>query len=468
MIHQGVNIVIKHLTLTNPYTKKAIQEFPYDSFEVAKSKVENLNHAQKIWADTPLNKRLELVQSALQYFEKNKDQIAKDISEEMGRPLHQAFGEIRGFFERANHLCEIATETLSDDILNKDGFERRIKHEPLGVIFVISAWNFPLLITVNSVIPALLSGNSVLLKHSSLTPKIGEHFVSAFEKLGEHSPLLSQVIIDHKTTGKIIEELPIQHVIFTGSTSGGKSILSHTSKRFMMPTLELGGKDGAYIHSDANIKETVASVVDGAMFNSGQSCCGIERAYVHEDVYDEFMKEAEKLISTYVLGDPSNNQTSLGPLAQEKAAHFMQEQIDEATSKGAKVILGGKIKTIEGATFYPPTLISNVNHSMSIMKEENFGPILPVMKVSSLEEAADLVNDSDYGLTSAIFTQDVQTANKYASFVEAGTIFMNRCDYLDPALPWTGYKNSGCGSSLSRYGFYHVTKRKAYHFKVKL
>jgi len=306
----------------------------------------------------------------------------------------------------------------------------------------------------------------VLLKHSSLTPKIGQHFENALGNLGGLR-VLSQVIVDHGVTGKIIEELPISHVVFTGSVRGGRSILQHTSHKFMMPALELGGKDAAYVHSDADIQHAVDTIVDGAMFNAGQSCCGMERAYVHEDVYDDFVARAKTLIETYKIGDPQEESTSLGPLAQAKSAQEMQRQVDDAVKKGAKILVGGKIEMLGKGTFYPATLIVGVNNEMEIMQEENFGPILPVMKVDGVEQAVELVNDSPYGLTSAIFTKDKRLAEQFARHVNVGTVFMNRCDYLDPALPWTGVKNSGCGSTLSKYGFYGVTRRKGLHFKIK-
>lgn len=453
----------------NPFSGESTGSYEQQNFTQVKAIVNKLKSTQKEWAKLPLDSRLELVKNALNYFEQNRQLIAKDICEQMGRPLHHATGEISGLLERAGHMCSIAKDTLAPDKLtDKAGFQRSIHHDPLGTIFVISAWNFPLLITINSVIPALLAGNTVLLKHSSLTPEIGRHFTRAFGRLGNFDNLLADVVIDHTTTGEVIEKCDIDHVIFTGSVGGGRQILAHTAKRFMMPGLELGGKDAGYVHKDADVAHAAATIVDGAMFNAGQSCCGMERAYVHADVYDEFVKEATKLVEAYQIGDPKDPNTSLGPVANAKAADYMQKQVDDAVSAGAKVLVGGHKQIIQKGTFFEATLLINVSQKMEIMQEENFGPILPVMKVTSMEEAINYVNDSDYGLTSAIFTREVATAKAFADEVNTGTVFMNRCDYLDPALPWTGVKNSGVGSSLSKYGFYHVTRRKALHFKVKL
>jgi acyl-CoA reductase-like NAD-dependent aldehyde dehydrogenase len=454
------------LKVLSPFSHEVVGEYPMDSFFGVSDKAMRLQSAQAKWKKVPLKIRVEAVQMALDYFTENKMEIAKDISLQMGRPIAQAPGEINGLLERANYLCSVAEDALSDMALpEKPNFERAILREPLGVIFVISAWNYPLLVTVNSVVPALLAGNTVLLKHSSQTPAIGKHFEKAFQKMAGFSDLVHQVIVDHETTGKIIEDLDIQHVVFTGSVSGGHQILKHTSKKFMQPQLELGGKDAAYVAEDADIEAAAASVVDGAMFNSGQSCCGIERAYVHRKVYDQFIKSSQKVIADYKLGDPLLETTNLGPLVSEKAAHFAEAHIKAAVKSGAKILAGGNIKKIKAGFFLEPTLIVDVKQNMEIMQEENFAPILPIMPVDSMEQAIDLVNDSQYGLTSAIFTNDINKAKLFAEDANTGTVFMNRCDYLDPALPWTGVKNSGCGSALSHLGFLSVTRAKALHFK---
>jgi len=454
------------LKVKSPYNLEIIGEYPMDSFSSIQEKISRLQHAQRKWKKTSLKTRVEGVRKALDYFTQHKQQIATDISQQMGRPISQSPGEINGLLERANYLCDIAVESLSPHLLpEKSGFERSIEREPLGVIFVISAWNFPLLVTVNSVVPALLAGNTVLLKHSSQTPAIGKHFEKAFQQIGDFTDLLQHVIIDHATTGKLIEELDIQHVVFTGSVSGGQQILQHTAKKFMQPQLELGGKDAAYVAEDADIEAAAATVVDGAMFNSGQSCCGIERVYVHKKIYDQFVSRSQQIIAEYRLGDPLSENTNLGPMVTEKAARYADSQVQAAVKLGAKVLIGGKIKQFSKGYFYEPTLVVDVKQNMELMQEENFAPILPVLEVDSLEQAIGLVNDSRYGLTCAIFTKDLEKAKKFAAEVETGTVFMNRCDYLDPALAWTGVKDSGCGSALSHLGFLSVTRAKSLHFK---
>lgn len=454
------------LKVKNPFSQDVIGEYPYDDLKQVQSKLAKLHQTQKQWRDLSLNSRVQAVQKALEYFTKNKMTIAKDISLQMGRPLAQSPGEVDGLLERANYLCRIAETSLAATTLpEKPGFERSIVREPLGVIFVISAWNYPLLVTVNSVVPALLAGNTVLLKHSSQTPEIGKHFEKAFHAMAGLENLLSQIMVDHTVTGQIIETLDVQHVVFTGSVSGGTQILQHTAKKFMQPQLELGGKDAAYVAEDADLDAAAATVVDGAMFNSGQSCCGIERTYVHRRVYDQFIEKCLKVIADYRLGDPLDPKTNLGPMVTEKAARTADLQVQAAIKGGAKVLAGGKITKIASGYFFEPTLLANVKQDMEIMQEENFAPILPVMPVDSMEQALDLVNDSKYGLTSAIFTRDIEKARQFARRAETGTVFMNRCDYLDPALPWTGVKDSGCGSALSHLGFLSVTRAKGLHFK---
>ncbi|MBT4762597.1 MAG: aldehyde dehydrogenase family protein [Bdellovibrionaceae bacterium] len=457
------------LVTKDPYSHRETGIFHKQNFDECGEIIGQLNTSQQVWKSLDIEERLLLVREGLKYFEEHRERISQDICEQMGRPLAQCNGEVNGFFERANYLCDIAVQTLCpNEIEEKEGFERQIHHEPLGTIFVISAWNYPLLITVNSVIPALIAGNTVLLKHSSLTPKLGAHFEKAFSHLGDHKNLIRQVVVDHETTGEIIEKLNIDHVVFTGSVPGGQSILNHTRHRFMMPAMELGGKDAAYVDENVDLKQAVETIVDGAMFNSGQSCCGIERVYVHEAVYKDFIEKAKVLLENYKLGDPKESSTSMGPLAQAKAADIMTSQVQEALSKGAKLVLGGQIEKINDAVFFQPTLIKNADHSMEIMQEENFGPIMAVMMVGDLNQAIDFINDSKYGLTASIFTISKSNAEIFFSEVNTGTVFMNRCDYLDPALPWTGVKDSGCGSALSSYGFYNVTRRKAKHFKLKI
>jgi len=451
--------------VTNPFTGKTDRCYSYHNFDQAQQSIDKAHNVQRDWAQLTLSKRLELVQHGLQYFDKNRVVIAKDIALQMGRPIKHAHNEINGFFERANYLCDAAETAFAPLILpDNNNSQRRIEQVPLGVIFVVAAWNYPLLIAVNSIIPSLLAGNTIILKHSSQTPELGLHFERAFHRLGQYEHLLQSLCLTHETTGHVIEACDVNQVVFTGSVRGGQQILTHTAKKFMQPVLELGGKDAAYISDKADLKRAAESVVDGAIYNTGQSCCGIERAYVHKDVYDEFVSLLVPLFKGYRLGDPLDEETTLGPLAQGQHQELLAQQIEEAESKGANILVGGKAKNMVGGVFWKPTLIVDANHQMALMRDENFGPILPVMPVSDLNEAIERVNDSDYGLTAAIYTEDEDEAEVFASAAEVGTVFRNRCDYLDPALSWGGVKNSGCGCSLSVFGFHSVTRRKAINF----
>ena len=449
---------------TNPFTSEPIRDWEQMDFAALTEFTAGAWRAFGEWRDMAVVERVERVRAALNYFETNREVIASDITAQMGRPLAQSRGEIDGLLERINYLCDIAPEVLQPDtIARKENFHREIMHEPHGVVLIIAAWNYPLLIAASGVASALLAGNTVLLKHSTRTLSIGEHFEKAFGG----DDLLQHVVMDHDSTAKIIEEGDINHVVFTGSVAGGEKIYGSTAKRHFDCNLELGGKDGAYVAPDADITPSAAMLVDGAMYNSGQCCCGIERVYVHEKVYDEFLAACKPLIEAYVLGDPLDPNTTQGPLAVASSAKLMEAQISEAIAAGGEIITGGKTRQISQGTFFEPTLLTVSRNDLSIMQEENFGPLLPVMKVTDDTEAIRHINDSPYGLTSVICTSDQSRAESFAQQVKAGTIFMNRCDYLDPALPWSGVKASGKGSSLSRYGLLAMTRPKAIHFRTQ-
>jgi acyl-CoA reductase-like NAD-dependent aldehyde dehydrogenase len=316
------------------------------------------------------------------------------------------------------------------------------------------------LITINGVMASLLAGNTVLLKHATQTLSIGAHFAYAFGDLVEHA------VIDHSSAAELMEARAVDHVIFTGSVEAGRTVYQHAAKGLLDCQLELGGKDGAYVATDADVEKAAESLVDGAMYNAGQSCCGVERVYVHEEVYDAFVNHCARVIDAYRLGDPMVEATTLGPLAQASNAELMSQQIEDAVSKGAHIMRGGHSRQMGKGTFFEPTLLTEVTHDMEVMMVENFGPILPVMKVAEDSEAIQCINDSSYGLTSIIFTASHDRAQRFSESVNTGTVFMNRCDYLDPALPWTGVKDSGVGSALSKYGLLGVTRRKAKHFRL--
>jgi len=326
------------------------------------------------------------------------------------------------------------------------------------------------LITVNVVIPAVLAGNAVIIKQANRTALCGDAFARNFAEAGAPEGLVTAIDASHETTARIIARPEVGFVSFTGSVRGGHEVYREGAKRFVDVGLELGGKDPAYVAPDADLDHAIANVVDGAFYNAGQSCCGIERIYVHASLYDNFVEGALAEVRKYALGDPLMTSTSMGPMAQPDAPQKLEAQVEEAKAKGGRILTGGKA-TRDAAghgRFFDPCLVADANHSMNgLMVEESFGPIVGVQKVADDDEAVKLMNDSPYGLTAAIWTRDQERAFRMGSQIETGTFFMNRCDYLDPMLPWTGVKDTGKGASLGKYGFQSVTRLKSFNFRTQ-
>ena len=451
----------------NPFTGALVRTWELMDLAAIKELTSKSRKVFLDWKNIPAQDRAQLVRNSLSYFEENRETIAHDITTQMGRPLVQARKEIDGLLERGRYLCDIAPAILAPEKLpGHEYFQREILHTPHGVVLIIAAWNYPLLVAASGVFAALLAGNTVLLKHSSRVLSIGEHFQRAFTQIDAHPGLIQPLVIDHAITAQLIEEGEVQHVAFTGSVGGGKQIYASAAKCLIDCNLELGGKDSAYVAPDADIKQSAELLVDGAVYNCGQCCCGIERVYVHVDVVEPFLAECQGLMEDYVLGDPLDANTTLGPLAVADSATLMETQISEATTHGASILFGGNMRNIGQGTFFEPTLLTVNDNKLAIMQEENFGPILPVMKVLNDEEAIAHINDSKYGLTTVICTSSIDRAERFANATNVGTVYMNRCDYLDPALPWTGVKASGKGSSLSQYGLLAMTHPKSKHFRT--
>ncbi|HFC04523.1 MAG TPA: aldehyde dehydrogenase family protein, partial [Rhizobiales bacterium] len=345
---------------------------------------------------------------------------------------------------------------------------RSIEREPLGVVFTIAPWNFPFMTAVNSIIPALMAGNVSILKHASATLVIGERFEKAFAAAGVPDGVFQHLILSHDQTADIIASGKVDMVCFTGSVPAGRQIEQAAANRFIPVGLELGGKDPAYVRADADIAFAIENIADGAYFNSGQSCCGIERIYVHEDVWDEFVPGFVELVKGYKLGNPLDSQTTLGPLIKPSAADFVRQQISDAVAAGAvaHIDAGDFAMDAKGSAYLAPQVLTNVDHSMSVMMDESFGPVVGIMKVSGDQEAIRLMNDSPFGLTASIWTKDVNAAREIGAELETGTVFMNRCDYLDPALAWTGCKDTGRGCTLSSIGYEALTRPKSFHLRL--
>ena len=425
-------------------------------------------HAQRAWRNVPIAERAAICSRFCDQFEARRDAAALELTWQMGRPVRYASSEINGTLDRARYMISIAAEALADvDPLPKDGFERFVRREPLGVVFTVAAWNYPYLIAVNSVIPAVMAGNAVILKHSAQTPLCAERFAECWRAAGLPEGVFQFLHLSHEDTERVVGDERVAFVAFTGSVEGGRAIQRAAVARFVGTGLELGGCDPAYVREDADLGHAIENLVDGAFFNSGQSCCGIQRIYVHESLYDDFVAGAIATTQKYVLGVPTDPSTTLGPVVRPAAADQIRRQVAASVAKGARAAIDerGFSASRAGSAYLAPQLLLDVDHGMSVMREEIFGPVAGVMKVTGDEEAVRLMNDSDFGLTAAVWTRDPDAARALGDRVNTGTWFMNRCDYLDPALAWVGVKDSGRGCTLSSVGYEHLTRPKSFHLR---
>ncbi|MCA2408365.1 aldehyde dehydrogenase family protein [Rhizobium leguminosarum bv. viciae 248] len=436
------------------------------SLDAAKDVVARARKAQKSWAKRPLEERVQLVLKGAARLNEMSDVVVPELAWQMGRPVKYG-GEYKGFNERSNYVASIAADALAPVVVEEsERFERRIEREAHGVVFVVAPWNYPYMTAINTIAPALMAGNTVVLKHASQTLLVGERLVQAFIEAGVPEDVFQNVFLDHETTSALIAAGSFNFVNFTGSVEGGRSMERAAAGTFTGLGLELGGKDPGYVMEDADIEAAVDTLMDGATYNSGQCCCGIERIYVHESLYDAFVEKSVAWVSNYKLGNPLDTATSLGPMAHKRFAKVVREQIADAISKGAKALVDPKLfPEDDGGAYLAPQILVDVDHSMAFMREETFGPAVGIMKVKSDEEALALMNDSQYGLTASLWTRDAERAGQLGREIETGTVFMNRADYLDPALCWTGVKETGRGGSLSIIGFHNLTRPKSFHLK---
>jgi acyl-CoA reductase-like NAD-dependent aldehyde dehydrogenase len=445
-------------------------ERPLASDEMIENALVKATESQKAWRKTTIAQRAALCHKAVEYFLNHAEEIGLELTWQMGRPVRYTANEIRkGFQERAKYMIGVAEQALADvEVEAIEGFKRFIRRDPVGVVFVVAPWNYPYLTSVNSVIPAIMAGNAVILKHAQQTPLCAERYAEAFAYAGLPEGVFQYLHLSHEKVAHVIADTRTSYVAFTGSVEGGHAVQKSINERFIVGGLELGGKDPAYVRADANLADAVENLVDGSFFNSGQSCCGIERIYVHEDLYDKFVEGFVALTKTYTLGDPLNADTTLGPMVRTSAAVFAKKQIDEAVAMGATALIDPALfpAHVDGTPYMAPQVLINVDHTMQVMTEETFAPVVGIMSVKSDEEAIRLMNDSQYGLTASIWTSDIEAALSIGEQVETGTWFMNRCDYLDPALAWTGVKNSGRGVTLSKVGYEALTKAKSFHLKM--
>lgn len=424
--------------------------------------------AQRDWANVPLAERGHILRRFLEVLRSRNDEITIELARQMGRPVRYG-GEFRSLEERVNYLIDLAPRALAplipDDL--RDGFIRYVARAPVGLVFIVAPWNYPYLTAINTIVPALMAGNAVLLKHAQQTLLVGERFEAALAEAGLPEGLFQNINLTHEATAKLLSSGSVNHVTFTGSVEGGRAIERAAAGTFTSCTLELGGKDPAYVRADANLEFAIDNIVDGAYYNAGQCCCGIERVYVHESLYDRFVEGFADLTSRYVLGNPLDSATTLGPMANRRFADLVRAQTADAVSKGARTLVdAGKFAADNPATPYVmPQALIDVTHDMAIMREENFGPLVGIMKVSDDAQALALMNDSDYGLTASIWTRDLAVAEAMAMDLETGTVFANRCDYVDPGLAWTGVKHTGRGASVGKLGYDGLTRPKSIHLR---
>jgi acyl-CoA reductase-like NAD-dependent aldehyde dehydrogenase len=428
--------------------------------------------AQQLWKRVPVTERASTCKRMLDWMVERAGEIGEELTRQIGRPIAYSPNEIRrGFQERVNYMAAAAERELADiEIEPKENFQRFIRREPVGVVLVLAPWNYPWLASVNAVVPAILAGNSVILKIAPQTPLVAERYAEAFKAAGLPEGVFQFLHIDHDQVAEVIKDSRIGFVAFTGSVAGGHAVQRAAGERFIATGLELGGKDPAYVRPDAPMAATIENLVDGAMFNSGQSCCAVERIYVHRDVYDQFIEGFVELTRQYKLGNPLDPSTTLGPMVRADAADKARVHIADALKKGARALIDPAIfpAAREGTPYLEPQVLVNVDHSMLVMTEETFAPVAGIMPVKDDEEAIRLMNDSRYGLTASIWTADVDAALRIGDRINTGTWYMNRCDYLDPALAWTGVKDSGRGCTLSKLGFEAFTRPKSFHLRLSL
>ncbi len=456
--------------IKSPVDGSVYAERPVATDAQVAAAVERARGAQAEWARVPVAERGTYMLGMLEALTAMSEEIVTELAWQMGRPVRYG-GEFGGVRERTQYMVEIAEQALKPVMASnpKEGFRRYVKREPLGVVMVIAPWNYPYLTAVNTIVPALMAGSTVILKHAAQTLLAGERFARAFETAGLPKGVFQNVVLNHAQTERLLGSGRIDHVNFTGSVAGGRAIEQAAAGTFMTLGLELGGKDPAYVLPDAKLDHAIANLVDGAFYNSGQCCCGIERVYVHETVYDDFVEGFVAETKSYIVGNPLENSTTMGPMAQARFADLIREQKAEALRKGATAHVGMAVEGDRpGSPYLAPEVLTRVDHQMSVMREESFGPIVGIMKVRDDEEAIALMNDSPYGLTASIWTGDTEHAEAIGDRVETGTVFMNRCDYLDPALVWTGVKDTGKGAALSAIGYDNLTRPKSFHLREKI
>ena len=458
---------MSEIVCTSPNDGTVVARRPTASAADIEAALTAARKAQGEWSRVSVKERAAAMLRFLEAMGAMNAEIVPELARQMGRPVRYG-GEFRSFEERVKYMLDIAEAALAPLMPEpKTGFSRHIRRDPLGVILTVAPWNYPFLTAVNTVVPGLIAGNAVILKAASQTILTGERFQQAMDQAGVPKGLFTNLVLSHEDTARILSGGHVDHASFTGSVEGGRAVERAAAGTFTSIGLELGGKDPAYVRADANVEHAVENLVDGAFFNSGQSCCGVERIYVHEDLHDRFVEGFAALTRQYVLDDPLQEATTLGPMAATRFADVVRKQTAEAISKGAQALINAKAFKLDaaGTPWLAPQVLTQVDHAMSVMKEESFGPVVGIMPVKTDTEAIQLMNDSPYGLTASIWTADGEAAQRVGGEIETGTVYLNRCDYLDPGLAWSGVKDTGRGASLSRIGYEMLTRPKSYHLR---
>jgi len=455
------------LTCISPVDGSGVAEREALEPDAARGLIARAREAQTAWSRRPLAERVSILRDGVARLCAEDDAVP-ELAWMMGRPVRYG-GEFGGVAERANHMADIAEEALAPMVAeHSERFERRIAREPHGVCLVIAPWNYPYMTAINCVAPALIAGNAVILKPATQTILTAERMVRAFEAAGLPPGLFAPLFAEHGTTERLISERAVDFVSFTGSVAAGRRIERAAAGTFLPLGLELGGKDPGYVRADADLDAAVEGLMDGAMFNAGQCCCGIERIYVAKPLFEPFVEKAVAWTNALRLGNPLEEATTLGPMAHTRFAAVVREQTAEAVAAGATAHISAEdFPADDGGAYLMPQVLTGVTHDMRVMREESFGPVVGIMPVADDAEAVRLMNDSPYGLTAAIFSQDAEAAARIGAEIETGTVFMNRCDYLDPALCWTGCKDTGRGAALSTLGYHAVTRPKSYHLRKR-
>ena len=453
------------MNIVNPATQEIITTVSVDDQKTIANKLTNLREGQKNWAKVSLSERVAIIRRFAELLQTNLDACASVLTSEVGKPLQQSKNEVNGACARIEWLTANAEQSLQDEWMVKTGATReKIVYEPLGVVCNISAWNYPYLVGTNVFVPALLAGNAVIYKPSELSTLTGLEIEKYLHAAGVPENVF-QIAVGAKEVGEILLAADLDGYFFTGSYATGKYIYERVSKKMKPCGLELGGKDPLYVTDDVtDISTIAANTADGAFYNNGQSCCSVERIYVHEKVYDAYVAAFVKEVQSYTIGNPLSEGVYIGALTRKEQAAFLANQVQDAVSKGAVVLCGGN--PIQGAgNYFEPTVLVNVTHEMDVMKEESFGPIIGIMKVTGDATAVTLMNDTQYGLTASVYCNNEERALALQSQLNAGTVYWNCCDRVSAALPWSGRKHSGFGSTLSLVGLRVFTQPKAYHLR---